>query len=245
MGELSERERAAVEVVARRFAATWAPGDEGSPDAYLTIAGERIAVEVAVIAPGRAQRDERARPRLRFDRVVLRLVGGLQAALSGAVPDGEAVLLTVTAPIRLPAKTATALETTIRDGLAHGSPPAEVRETIHGNQVRVRFVQGVSRRTSKLIGFVHNPDPDPEVLLDLTQALLQPIGAAADRRPPEAFTGDRWLVIVDPDGRLDIETWRQVYTQLALSSDFKERLLVTARGRVEPLTAVVRPMAPP
>ncbi len=41
-----------------------------------------------------------AKIRLRFDGVVLRLVGGRQAALANVVPDGEAVIFTITAPIR-------------------------------------------------------------------------------------------------------------------------------------------------
>jgi hypothetical protein len=47
-----------------------------------------------------------AKLRLRFDKVALRLVGGLKAALASVVPEGETVAFTITAPIRLPAKTA-------------------------------------------------------------------------------------------------------------------------------------------
>ena len=53
---------------------------------------------------------EAAKLRLRFDKVALRLVGGLKAALASVVPEGETVVFTISAPIRLPAKTAVALE---------------------------------------------------------------------------------------------------------------------------------------
>ena len=43
-----------------------------------------------------------AKLRLRFDKVMVRLAGQLKAALGGSVPDGEAVIFTVTAPIKLP-----------------------------------------------------------------------------------------------------------------------------------------------
>jgi hypothetical protein len=173
---------------------------------------------------------------LRFDRVALGLVGGLQATLSEFVPDGEAVVLTITAPIRLPSKTAAALESKIRDCLARRSAQVEVRDTIHGNQIRVRLVKGVSRRMSKVIGFVHNPDSDPDVLFRLTQSLLQHIGTAADKRRPEKFTGDRWLVVANQDGLSYIETYRHVYSQLSISTDFKKILMVLGGGRVETLT---------
>ena len=136
MSELRKQEQAAIEAVARHFSATWEKGGEDSPDAYVTIAGKRIAVEVTAIKRRIA---DLTKPRLRFDRVALRLVGGLQAALSEFVPDGEAVVLTITAPIRLPSKTAAALESKIRDCLARRSAQVEVKDTIYGNQIRVRL----------------------------------------------------------------------------------------------------------
>ena len=235
MSELGKREQAAMRAVARHLSATWEEGG-GSPDAYLTIAGKRIAAEIAAIERGRAERGGRAKPRLRFDKVVLRLVGGLQAALGEVVPDGQAVMLTVTAPIRLPGKTAAALESKIRNCLARRSAKVGIEETIHGNQVRLRIVKGVSAKASKVIGFVHNPETDAEALLDLTQSLLQQIGTAADKPMPKKFTSDRWLVIANEDGFPHIETYRQIYGQLSIPNDFTKILMLSAGGRVETLT---------
>jgi hypothetical protein len=49
MSKLRKREQAAIEAVARHFSATWEIGKEDSPDAYVTIAGKQIAVEVTAI----------------------------------------------------------------------------------------------------------------------------------------------------------------------------------------------------
>ena len=145
-------------------------GGEDSPSAYVRIPGKRIAVELTAIKQRIAERGGLTKPRLRFDRVALGLVGGLQAALRDFVPDGQTVILTITATIRLPSKTAAALEDKIRVCLARRSAQLEVKDTIHGNQIRLRLVKSVSRRMSKVIGFVHNPDSDPDVLLRLTQS---------------------------------------------------------------------------
>jgi hypothetical protein len=88
MSKLRKQEQAAIEAVARRFSATWEKGDGDSPDAYVTIAGKRIAVEVTAIKQRIAERGDLTKPRLRLDRVALRLVGDLQATLSEFVPDG-------------------------------------------------------------------------------------------------------------------------------------------------------------
>ena len=235
MGALRKDERAAIEALARRFAASWEAGG-GSPDGYLTIAGKRIAVEVTVIRRRRAERVSLVKPRLRFDKVVLRLIGGLQAALREAVPDGRAVMLTVTAPIRLPGKTAAALEARIHAGLTRRPAKIETAETIHGNRVRVRIVKDVSAKASKVIGFVHNPETDAEVLLNLTQSLLEEIGAAEGKPVPKRFTGERWLVIADEGGFSQIEIYRQIHEQLSLPTGFEKILMVLAGGRVESLS---------
>jgi hypothetical protein len=49
--------------------------------------------------------------RLRFDRVVRWLVAELKADLAGYVPRGEAILFTVTAPVKVPKQTAVAIAT--------------------------------------------------------------------------------------------------------------------------------------
>jgi hypothetical protein len=89
---------------------------------------------------------------------------------------------------------------------------------------------------SKVIGFVHNPDSDPDVLLFLTQSLLQRIGEAVVRPGSKKFTGDRWLVVTNENGLPHIEAYRHVYSQLSIPTDFKKILIVLAGGRVETLT---------
>jgi len=228
MSRLNKQERAAIDAVAKHFSATCKEGEDAS-GATLTIAGKRIAVEVATIKQKIADK-----PRLRFDKVVLRLIGDLRAALCEFVPDGEAVIVTCTAPIRLSSKTTAALESEIRDRLARRSVKADIKETINGNHVRVRFVNGVAKRASKVIGFVHNPDCDPNVLLDTAQSLLQLIGAA--ERTSAKSKKARWLVVIVDGGSSHIETWRQVYAQLSISTDFARILMVFEGDRVEALS---------
>ncbi|HZC17114.1 MAG TPA: hypothetical protein VE309_10165 [Caulobacteraceae bacterium] len=125
-------------------------------------------VEPATIERKIAEQAAAAKLRLRFDKVVVRLVGGLKAALTGVVPEDQTVVFTVTAPIRLCAKTAAALESMVRGGL----PDSELRGVIHGNDVRVRRVTGVSPCMPRVLGFVHNPESDADLILGLAEARL-------------------------------------------------------------------------
>jgi hypothetical protein len=234
MSGLGKRERAALEAVARHFSATWEKGEAPS-DAYLTIAGTRIAVEVTTTKQGLADRGGPTKPRLRFDRVALRFVRRLQDALSASVPDGNTLILTITAPIRVPAKTAAVLEDNIGTDLARQSARGEVKYAILGNQIRVRLVKGGSRRTTKVIGFVHNPDSDPDVLFDITLSLIERVGAKARSGAPAKSAGERWLVLAGEVPHSHIEPYRHAYSQLSIPTDFTKILMVLAGGQIETL----------
>ena len=110
------------------------------------------------------QRCAAAKLRLRFDKVVLRLVGNLKNSLADFVPEGQAVIFTVTAPIKLPAKTIAALDTLLRGDFSGGE--------VQGNQVLARRLTGVAADRPRVLGFVHNPESDAGHILDLAEARL-------------------------------------------------------------------------
>ena len=234
MRDLKKQERTAIEAVARRFSATWEKGS-GPPDAYLLVAGKRVAVDIATLQRRGTGQGNAAQPRLRFDKVATRLMERLQATLGETVPDGMTVLLTITAPIRLPSKTAASLEVKIPTLLGRGSPGRDWKDTIHGNRVQIRLLRVESERAPKMIGFVHNSDSDPILLLNMTQELLERISAKAGRRAPKP-EGDRWLVVMSAEGIAWLEACRYIYSQLRMATDFKKILMVFGDGRVGMLT---------
>src|SRR5713101_1635945 len=222
--DLKKQERTAIEAVARRFSATWEVGSN-PPDAYIMVAGKR----------GGTGQGNGAKPRLRFDKVATRLIERVQATLGEAVPDGMTVLLTITAPIRLPSKTAASLEDKIQTLLGRGSPGRDEKDTIHGNRVQIRLLRDGSERAPKMLGFVHNSDSDPLLLLNMTRELLELISAEAGRRAPR-LAGDRWLVVISAEGISCLEAYRYIYSQLRMATDFKKILMVFGDGRVGMLT---------
>lgn len=202
----------------------------------MTIGGKRIAAEVATIrqkrgAPG-------GRPRLRFDRVVVELIERLRSDLHELIPRGQAVMITCTAPILQPGKTAGAIIESVRGRLERRSARMEIDEALFGNQIRASLVTDVPERAPKVIVFVHNPDPQtdiPGVLFHLTRSLLEAVDAAADGRKRKRSMGDRWLVLVPEHGQPHVATLRHIVSQLGIAADFDRVLLVLAGGGVETL----------
>ncbi|MBV9725086.1 MAG: hypothetical protein JO299_07915 [Gammaproteobacteria bacterium] len=127
---------------------------------------------VLTFLPEAARNGRPVTPRLRLDRVALRLVESLRVALAGVVPEGRTVALTITAPIRQAAKTATAIEGQIRLRLRRRSLGRSAH-SIHENSVQIWVLKGGTALTSKLVGFVHNPDVDPAALIELTAPCSQ------------------------------------------------------------------------
>jgi hypothetical protein len=191
-------------------------GARSQASTYAKIAGRRVAVNVVTFR--RVQE-----PRLRFDRVAIELVRRLQASLSKSVPDDKTVIVTITAPIRQDSKTGAALQNRIRELLA--ARRTQLKATIYGNRIQVRVLKGGASRTSKLIGFVHNPKPDPLVLFNVARSLLASIGSG--KRP---LRGDRWLIIANQDRLAPFETVRQVCLALRARTVFKRILLAESEG---------------
>ena len=237
MRKLGKQEQAAIEVVAEHFSATWEKGDGESPDAYATFAGKRIAVEVTAIKQSIAERGDFTQPRLRFDRVALRVVGSLQAALSEFVPDGEAVVLTITAPIRLPSRL---LRAGKQDPGPSRAPPVHaggdqghnLRKPDPGSPCEGRLKANVEGHWFRAQSRFESGG-----LLRLTQSLLRHIGAAADKPLPERIPRaiDGSFSPMKLDFRISRRIGR-VYSQLSISTDFKKVLMVLSGGRVEALT---------
>ena len=121
--------------------------------------------EAVVIEQEIFQRVAAAKIRLRFDKVVLRIRGDLKTALEDKVPAGQALLFTLTAPIKLPGKTRDAMLELIRGDFAAGE--------INGNQLRISRLTGLPPQRPKVLLFVHNPDVDGGTVLDIAEARLR------------------------------------------------------------------------
>ncbi len=114
-----------------------------------------------------AERIASAGIRLRFDKVALRLIDGVKASVIEAFPKDQSMLFTVTAPIKHPAKTSAALQRLLRDFSREN-----IRLTINGNEVCARKVNAVLTGVLRVMGFVHNAESNPDLILDLAESNL-------------------------------------------------------------------------
>ncbi len=103
---------------------------------------------------------------LRFDRVVIRLIDDLHQFADKAVPLGTTVLVAMTAPIRLPSKTASELCGSISAMAVGVTMTRDKHVDINGNKALIRVLRHSNERTPKLLGAVHNKTVDPRIILN-------------------------------------------------------------------------------
>ncbi|HLY07137.1 MAG TPA: hypothetical protein VKR31_15435 [Rhizomicrobium sp.] len=140
-----------------------------------------IVVDIATIGPRFEEKDSGIR--LRFDRVALRFIEDVQSALHDIVPDDRTLFFAITAPIRMGSKTAAMLVENVRGVLARRRARVDLDETINGNRTRVRLVKGVFNGR-RAVGFVHNPETDPELIFETTLSVLELRRPRAKSRRP-------------------------------------------------------------
>jgi hypothetical protein len=108
-----------------------------------------------------------ARLGLRFDRVVERVRSDLRAQATPAVPDAATILVTITAPIRQPAKTVESIAAKVHSLVRRsGTPRRDLTAELYGNRVRLRLWFREAPSSPRLWLFVHNLDVDAKQLLD-------------------------------------------------------------------------------
>lgn len=164
------------------------------------------------------------RPKLRFDRTAVGFLDPIKKAVEKAIPFAKTVVVTCTAPICQDSKTSKALEVEIAKLIA--SRKTNFLATIFNNRVQVRILRG--NGPGALIGFIHNPVPNPEILFDLTRALVRSIDLRRHAR------ADRTLVICCKYQGLPIRALEQICEALGVDAAFPT-ILVSASNGFRPL----------
>ena len=171
-----------------------------------------------------ADREQRA-PRLRVDRVVLRVRDHLGAVAAALLPAGSMALVTVQAPIRAASQTIDSIEATLR-ALAAGGPTGRSRASrLFGNRIRVGLLPAPRRARSRLVCLVHTHDVDAARLRTMTRDLL------ALAALPAFPTGKGWLVVSTPEQSRLLPLYRHIFSQLGVGLPYRAALMVFADGK--------------
>ena len=107
--------------------------------------------------------------RIRSDKVALRLLACVKAGVAPTLAADQSIAFTVTAPIKLPAKTCAALLEWLLDHL----DCRDLRTTINGNEVRARITNNTTSDKPRVVGFVHNAESNADLVLEIAETSLR------------------------------------------------------------------------
>lgn len=82
-----------------------------------------------------------------------------------------------------------------------------------------------------MIGFVHNSDSSPLLLLNMTRELLEVISAEAGGPAPRPAS-DQWLIVISAGGSSCLAVYRHIYSQLRVATGFEKILMLFSDGRI-------------
>jgi hypothetical protein len=232
--KLPHDEEFAIDAVARTYAGAWAAGED-PPDAYLTLSGERIAVEVSTLTQ-HVTDDRGTRPRLSDDTAAVALAEDLNRILQPAILDGTSVVLTLRTPIHKVRRTQAAVETEIRAYMARASDaPADKTIEINGNVIGLSYSRHGDMRFKKVSAAILHRSSSPDILSNARGILEDRIAVKARKCAPVARRGPVWLALLNDYWLSDAATYRQAFASLAVAHPFSKILLVSGDGSVVPL----------
>ncbi len=110
---------------------------------------------------------------LRFDRVALRLIDELRNHVASEISLQRTVIVTVSAPIRLPGETAEKLKQKISLLASSENQFVEIKSQMNGNRVRIKLIERHSRRSPQFIGLVHNQTSSAAEILNLVETQMR------------------------------------------------------------------------
>lgn len=104
---------------------------------------------------------------LRFDKVVMQLSKNLKELSPELIASQKTVLVTLTAPIKVPAKTEKELKDKIRALLLSKKVPTNKKINLYQNNIQLRFITCSVNVKPQIITVVHNRNIHPQDVLSL------------------------------------------------------------------------------
>lgn len=222
-----------MERVAQHFGGTWEPGED-PPDAYLSLDGREIAVEVTTLTQQVAGPRGEMVPRRSYDTPVLDLVDKLEAAVRPRVKDGRYVVLALRAPLHNLRALRVELEGRVVEAL-ETEGDVNTKLTIGEDEVDVISHAGARPSGKVIVGAVFNRLSTPNIGFNAATILRERIESKSKIMRSAAPGQVCWLALLNDYTLADADTYRGVLRGTPMDHPFERVLLIRPDGRVEDL----------
>lgn len=221
-------ERLVVEAIAQRYGATWRDGED-PPDAYVSIEGQEILLEVTQLSEQVQVAGEQV-PRRTHDASGIRILSELNNSLEPDFPSNRCIVLILNMPVENPRVFKRELVNELRRMIA-GAPNGDVELTIGNSIVQVRFLDR-NPGDKAVTGAVSNSAASPYIVGNVKLSLKDRVLVKEQICSALKFQGACWLGLYNDYFLADERTYQQALAELNLQHSFEKIFLVSDTGVV-------------
>lgn len=202
---------------------------EDPPDAYITLDGQRIAVEVTMLVE---QITKNGKTRSKFaDEVPVRNIANeLEQKIGDFIPDNSWLYLGLPSPINDISKFKKELALISLEIIKSGVERAD--RDILGNRVSLYFYKTEKAPRRKVAQFVSSRQ---SFYIDQAELILRDRIEVKNKKIARLTSAECWLVLINTYWPASIEIYRSIYDRLQIEHKFNKIFIIDQAGNVESL----------
>lgn len=210
---------------------------EDPPDIYLTINGEKIAVEITRLSPVAFDENGGMQNRNTQDIFGVNLCNELDSKLKSKVPPEIDLVLALHVPVDNPSKYKKELFSLIESILAKELKVGSKQTTsVLGHKVDISFVPNRSHSKKKIVGAIVNDNSNAHILTNAIAIMTDRILEKDEKCKQIPHTGAKWLALLNDYWLADSNTYSRAIKAISKKHDFQKILLVSDQGAVSELS---------
>jgi len=232
VSDLREDEKFVIESLCAKYGGTYRIGED-PPDAYMSLNGNEIAVEISILTQHVVNESGKPVPRLSQDTGVLRLCDEIHEELKSDIPSGVYVLLTISSPLNKIRQTKADLINKIKEIAQKEAPIREVFET-NENKAEIQSFLGERPSGKKVIGVVPNQNSSPDILGNVLYILSERINDKVNKCQNTVHR-PLWLALFNDYWLAEPDTFQLAMKELSITHPFDKICLVLGNKEVHTL----------
>jgi hypothetical protein len=210
---------------------------EDPPDIYLTVNGEKIAVEITRLSPVSFDENGGMQNRNTQDTFGVNLCNELDSKLKSRVPPDIDLFLALHMPVHNPRKYKKELFNLI-ESVLEKEIKVGVRQTtsVLGHKVHISFIPNRSHSNKKIVGAIVNDNSNAHILSNAIAILTDRIPDKVQKCKTIPHSRKKWLALLNDYWLADTDTYSQAIKTVSEKHDFQKILLVSDQGVVSELS---------
>ena len=210
---------------------------ENPPDIYLTINGEKVAVEITRLSPVVFDENGEMQNRNTQDSFGVNLCNELDSKLKPKVPHNIDVLLVLHVPVNNARKYKKELfkliESIIKKPIYAGSSQTT---RVLGHKIKIIFIPNRPHSNKKIVCAIVNDNSHARILSNAETILVDRIRDKVIKCKNILHSGPKWLALLNDYWLADSETYSMAMKNIQVEHDFQKIFFISDQGLVSKLS---------